>query len=369
MSIVIGHGVRRGVKRVDAERYLLWMLLSFSGSVVLTRVYLQLTGFPQIGRGDLHIAHVLWGGLLLFVSALLTLTLANRWVLRLCAILSGVGVGLFIDEVGKFITKTNDYFYPAAAPIIYSFFLLTVLLYLQVRRHNARDARSELYQVFEYLTEVTDKDMDEKERAAIETRLQRVIARDAHPDQVKLATVLLDFIQSGDLHIVQHPVNRWERWLLKLQAFETKWIDRRWARTAIVAGLILFGALAAIDLGPIVRAVFSPDFANQLNSAIVSAGLATSANGLLWYLARQAVEGVVGVLLLTSAGLLLVRREQVGLALGYLGLLLYLLTVNFLILYFDQFTTILATVAQFSLLIVMLRYRQRYLTASLATHK
>src|SRR5512143_1373219 len=147
MPTILGSGVRRGVKRVDAERYLLWMLLSFAGSVVLTRVYLQLTGFPQVGGGDLHIAHLLWGGLLLFISTLLPLTLANRWALRLSAILSGVGVGLFIDEVGKFITKTNDYFYPAAAPIIYSFFLLTVLYYFQVRRHTARDARSELYQV------------------------------------------------------------------------------------------------------------------------------------------------------------------------------------------------------------------------------
>jgi hypothetical protein len=89
---------------------------------------------------------------------------------------------------------------------------------------------------------------------------------------------------------------------------------------------------------------------------------------LLWYIARQTLEGVVGVLLLTSAGLLATRREQVGLRLGYFSLLLYLLTVNFLILYFDQFTTILATVAQFGLLIAMLRYRQRYLVASLATH-
>ena len=80
MLRVMGNGVRRGVKRVDAERYLLWMLLSFAGSVVLTRVYLQLTGFPQIGGGDLHIAHLLWGGLLLFISALLMLTLGLRFL-------------------------------------------------------------------------------------------------------------------------------------------------------------------------------------------------------------------------------------------------------------------------------------------------
>jgi hypothetical protein len=92
--------IRKPVKRADAERYLLIMLLSFAASVIITRIYLQLTGFPQVGSGDLHIAHVLWGGLLLFIAATLMLTLANTWALTTSAILSGAGVGLFIDEVG-----------------------------------------------------------------------------------------------------------------------------------------------------------------------------------------------------------------------------------------------------------------------------
>jgi hypothetical protein len=98
------------------------MLLSFAASVVVTRVFLQLTGFPKIGGGDsgLHIAHVLWGGLLLFVGTLLPLIFVNRWVYPVTAILSGVGVGLFIDEVGKFITDNNDYFIRRRA-VIYGF--------------------------------------------------------------------------------------------------------------------------------------------------------------------------------------------------------------------------------------------------------
>ena len=108
MKPLAGLGLRKAIKRADAERLLLLMLLSFAASVVLTRVYLQLTGYPQIGGGELHIAHMLWGGLLLFVGAMLMLIVANRWVLPTGAILTGIGVGLFIDEVGKFITKYND---------------------------------------------------------------------------------------------------------------------------------------------------------------------------------------------------------------------------------------------------------------------
>ncbi len=129
------------VKREGAESYLLYSLLSFAASVSLTRLFLELTGYPQLGNSELHIAHVLWGGLLLFIAALLPLLLANRWVYTVGGMLGGAGVGLFIDEVGKFITQSNDYFYPPAAPIIYAFFLLVVLLYLRVRRTASEDPR------------------------------------------------------------------------------------------------------------------------------------------------------------------------------------------------------------------------------------
>ena len=369
MKPLAGLGLRRAIKRADAERLLLFMLLSFAASVVVTRVYLQLTGYPQIGGGELHIAHMLWGGLLLFVGALLLLIIANRWMQPIGAILIGIGVGLFIDEVGKFITKSNDYFYPIAAPIIYGFFLLTVWLYLQLRRRKSNDIRSELSQALEYLTEVVDDDMDVRERAEIDSRLQRVAARATSPDQIQLATTLLQFIRRDDLHLVQHPANRWERLLYQLQRIEAQYISRRTAKTVLIIGLLAFGLLAIQDLLPVVRALFSRNFANELGNAIVSAGLVRNVNGLLWYLARQVLEGLVGVSLISGAGLLLANRERLGLQAGYIGLVFYLLTVNLLVLYFDQFTTILLTVLQFGLLLALMRYRQRYLTTTVMHHQ
>ena len=54
--------IRRPVRREGAERYLLVTLVSFAATVIVTRWFLTLTGFPRIGGGDLHIAHALWGG-------------------------------------------------------------------------------------------------------------------------------------------------------------------------------------------------------------------------------------------------------------------------------------------------------------------
>ncbi|MDP9468288.1 MAG: hypothetical protein M3P32_06050, partial [Chloroflexota bacterium] len=153
--------LRQPVRREGAERYLFLTLVSFAATVLATRAFLELTGYPRIGGGELHIAHALWGGLFLFVAALLPIILAGRNVYRASAVLGGVGIGLFIDEVGKFITTSNDYFYPAAAPLIYATFLLAVLVYLRVRRRTQPDPRSELLTSLQLIEEAVDNDLQD----------------------------------------------------------------------------------------------------------------------------------------------------------------------------------------------------------------
>ncbi len=122
--------------REGAERSLLLVIVSFVVAVVGTRWFLQATGYPQVGGGELHIAHMLWGGLALVIAALLGLVVSASWVPAVMAILTGAGTGLFIDEVGKFITASNDYFYPLAAPLIYGLVLALALVFLLVRHRE-----------------------------------------------------------------------------------------------------------------------------------------------------------------------------------------------------------------------------------------
>jgi hypothetical protein len=45
-----------------ADRFTLFLVAAVV-TVLVTRAFLHMTGYPQVGGGGLHVAHVLWGGL------------------------------------------------------------------------------------------------------------------------------------------------------------------------------------------------------------------------------------------------------------------------------------------------------------------
>lgn len=230
--------VRKPLKRKNAEQYLLFTLLSFATTVILIRLFLSLSGYPQVGNDTLHIAHAIWGGLLLFIASLLSLLFVNRWVYTIGALFAGAGIGLFIDEVGKFITQNNDYFFPAAAPIIYAVFLLTALLYLQVRRPKPRNARTELYRALDTFEEVLDNDLNAQERRDLDARLRWVTSQSDHPGMSRLASALQEGLASDTLCAAPGSPGFWGRSLRRVQAYAPRWITAGHLKAALVAYIL-----------------------------------------------------------------------------------------------------------------------------------
>ncbi len=345
--------IRRPVRRPGAEQFTLLMLLSFAASVALTRLFLELTGYPQLGGGELHIAHMLWGGLLLFAAALLPLVFANRWVYLLGALLAGVGIGLFIDEVGKFITHNNDYFYPAAAPIIYAFFLICVLLYLQLNRPPARDARAELYSVLELMEEILDHDLEASERAEIETRLRFVIAQKDRPEMANLGQALLDYLTQDDIYVAPSTPDYIDKLTARLRLFEERHLKRERFRSLLVLGV---GTLGLVSIANSLRLFISYILGGA--STITAGDIGQTLT--YWFFQLQVMQGLVGVMLVIGAFYLFTGREWQGVRFSYFALLVYLTIVNLMLFYYNQFSTMIAAVFQFALLLGVLYYRQRY---------
>ena len=348
--------VRTPVRREGAQTYLLLTLIAFGVSVALTRLVLQLSGYPQLATGELHIAHVLWGGLLLFAASLLPLVLANRWVYMAGALLAGVGVGLFIDEVGKFITRSNDYFYPAAAPIVYVFFVLTVLMYLQVRRPGRKDSRGELYAALDELEEVLDRDFEPMERRALEARLSAVAQDREQPDIARLASALLRFLHANSVHEAQETPDLLERLQRRLDVMEAEWLTRPRLRLLLALG---WGSLAAYMIWAALE-----DLRFLVGEGSLSAawdrlpGVLRTADSEPW---NALLQAAVGVLLVVALAALIIGRERLAQRIATYALLLALAVVNLFVFFYDQFSTILPATLELLLMIGGSRYQRRFL--------
>jgi hypothetical protein len=139
----MAHGIaRRGLPReLRATTYLIAFVVATVATVLATRGVLAAAGFPELGGSGLHVAHVLWGGLLMALALVLVMSFVGPVIRPVVAIVGGVGFGLFIDEVGKFVTSENDYFFRPAAAIIYVVIVLFVLLIQAM--HGRRRPRPE----------------------------------------------------------------------------------------------------------------------------------------------------------------------------------------------------------------------------------
>jgi hypothetical protein len=140
------------------------LLITGVATILVIRTQLWLTNYPQLGGGGLHIAHLLWGGLFMLLAIGLLLTFLGRGVRRAAAIVGGIGFGFFIDELGKFITADNNYFYRPAAALIYLIFLGLFALTRALQRRERLDSPDEVANAVDLLGEAARRGLDERER-------------------------------------------------------------------------------------------------------------------------------------------------------------------------------------------------------------
>lgn len=345
------------VQRSRAETYILITLISLAFSVIATRLFLRLTGYPQIGGATLHIAHAIWGGLLLYAAALLPLILANRWTLYLSAGLNGMGAGLFIDEVGKFITRDLNYFYPPAAPLVYAFFLLSVLLYLYVRRLRRDSPRTQLYHVLEEMGEVLDGDLEMHEYERLVGWLRSARQSDSE-NLARLSDVLEGYLRNPAMSVYPVKPNRWSRILAALEQAGRR-LSPRIHRALVTGVLALLTALAAAKAILLLWTAAQPGpFRQALTIVLFARGDLQAIADVGWYSLRVGLEGAVGLVAFVGLVYLVLRRDDLGTRLGVFALVLSLTTVNLLNFYLDQFSAVVATLLQFGALLIILAYRQ-----------
>lgn len=162
------------IRNFEASDYFEVFLVSAVSSILIIRLVLSLTGYPQIGNSKLHIAHMLWGGLLMLIAILILLFFLGKRIEWWAALLGGIGFGTFIDEVGKFVTQDNDYFFQPAVAIIYVTFILIYIAVHSIKTGWAYTEEEYLVNALEWLKEVAAKDFGEGEKKKALGYLDRI---------------------------------------------------------------------------------------------------------------------------------------------------------------------------------------------------
>ncbi len=166
--------MRHPTRDADFGRLLQTFLVAGVATVLVIRTQLWATNYPQLGGHGLHIAHLLYGGIFMVLAIGLLLVFLNRSIRQPAAVVAGVGFGFFIDELGKFITSDNNYFFKPAAALIY---LIFVGLYLIIRGLERRRGLNQVELVsnaLDLVAEAARQDFDERERRRAVAMLAQV---------------------------------------------------------------------------------------------------------------------------------------------------------------------------------------------------
>src|SRR3989475_9209829 len=169
------------IRNLDAGKMLETFLVSAVAAFLGVRFFLGLTGYPRLGGGGLHIAHMLWGGTLMVAAVLLLLSNLGQRIRRAAAVVAGLGFGLFIDELGKFITSDNNYFYRPAIALIYVVFVLLFLWWRSLERHRVWDEQTYLANALMLLQDAALHDLDPTEKYHLVRWLRQSGAAGATP--------------------------------------------------------------------------------------------------------------------------------------------------------------------------------------------
>lgn len=342
-----------------SSQLMMIILVSSALTVALTRLFLVLTGYPQIGNSTFHLAHALWGGLALFLAGTTVLALQNRGAALVGALLTGIGFGLFVDEVGKFITQRNDYFFPLAAPIIYASLLLILLLSELARRHQLRSPRAHLLAAISLSQTIADGTISPTEIKAMENHIRQ--ARTGSLDDASAA--LLDGIEASMALAdrVDDPFTFTfaARTTRRIRRLVDSWLPANRARRLARIAMAIFCILGLIQLGLLVGSAFTPEGLRQVLTVSVR-DQPVGQFGQIVLLFTWVLNIVVAVLAGIAWWALRPRRLRRRLALrcGYAAILLMLLLGNLLSSYVDQFAVLVEATLQIITLGLLVRWDQ-----------
>lgn len=175
------------VKRENAADLVMILMMWALGSLLITRFFLKLMGWPTISFGVWHIAHVLWGGFFMLAGMIMLLTSYGEKMRKISAAIAGIGWGLFVDEIGKYLTKDNDYWFRPAIIFIYISFIIIFLIYRYFERTNKKEPKTLFYSIINEIEEIIEEgNLEKKDKKNLSLKIKKLLEIEKNQEKIKL---------------------------------------------------------------------------------------------------------------------------------------------------------------------------------------
>ncbi|MCQ8903459.1 MAG: hypothetical protein NQU42_05140 [Methanothrix sp.] len=323
------------IRSAEADKRLELFMVTSVATILCIRFVLHATGYPQLAIRGLHIAHVLLGGALMVLSIVILLAFIDRYSSDLAAVVGGIGFGAFIDELGKFVTMDNNYFFQPTVALIYITF---VLLYIFSQMINGEQLTHEecLLNALELVKDAVIKDLDIQER---KRALELLDGCDPSDPLVKVFKDMLagmECIQTPDPGIYtrcREGARRVYHWL----------VSRRWFVNAVIAFFIIQSVVTLFEAALLVMIKLADSF---LQLRLISISMAS------WL---ELLAATVSSILVLS-GVLMIRRNRLAAYYRFKNaMLVQILLVQTFAFYRDQLSALTALAINIVILLT-LRY-------------
>ena len=261
------------MRNADAALLLESFFIAAVVSFLAIRAFLAVTGYPQLGASGIHIAHLLLGCLLMLAALMLLLAYLDRSAQHVAAVVAGLGFGTFVDEIGKFVTADNDYFFRPAVAVIYVTFVATFLATRTLIGRRTLRPNEALANALALLGSTLDRPIEPDDRA----RIHRLL-RQADPESE--LTVLLRRYVSGlpGIPDTESPIERIRRGLG--DAYRAV-MANPWSERALVVGVIAYTAFAVLGVLVVTKEAPAPGAPETSAAATVAQLVSTLAGAVL----------------------------------------------------------------------------------------